>query len=432
MELVVLTEKEFKKLAENHDQINFHQTVEWGKVKEKNNWKMHLIGLKDKDKVIAGALLLSKMTPIKKQMFYSPRGFLIDYHDFELLKTFTDKIKLYIKEHGGIFIKIDPYLIYQERDMDGNIIENGQNNKDAYNNLIKLGYNHFGFNLMQETLQPRWIFIKDIKNKTIDELFKNMDRKTRQQLNKNETNCIKIRELNYDELELFKDIMQHTGDRRDFIDRPLSYYQNLYENLHECGMGKFIIAELHAKEASQKLQSEIDKYQDEFNDRKDKFDNKIITMNQKKYEQKQKETQTNIDNLKKRKKEIEQLKEKKGDIILLSCVFYLIYGKEVLSLVGGSYEETMEYQGPHTIHWEMLKYAVENDYEKYNFYGITGDFNKNNSLYGLYLFKRGFGGEVVELIGEFDLIINKPLFILYNISFKLYRGLKNIINHIKN
>lgn len=431
MELVTLTEKEFEKFAKSHPQASFHQTVEWGKLKETNNWKMHLIGLKDGKKVIAATLLLSKMTPIKRQMFYAPRGFLIDYKNYEILKSFTEKIKLFVKENKGIFLKIDPYIIYKERDMDGNIVENGDNNVDAYNNLIKLGYKHFGFNIMQETLQPRWIFTKNTRGKTVDELFQHMDRKTRQQLNKNESNCIKIRELDYSELELFKDIMQKTGDRRDFIDRPLSYYQNLYKYLHDKGIGKFIIAEIHTKEAIEKLQSEIDKYQEEFDDRKYKHDNKIIVMNQKKYEQKQKETKSNIDNLIKRKNEITILNKNKGDIVPLSCVFYLIYGNEVLSLVGGSYQETMEYQSSHTIHWEMIKYAAENDFDRYNFYGITGDFNKSNPLYGLYLFKRGFGGQVVELIGEFDLIINKPMFLLYNVSFKAYKTIKNFVNKIR-
>ena len=36
------------------------------------------------------------------------------------------------------------------------------------------------------------------------------------------------------------------------------------------------------------------------------------------------------------------------------------------------------------------------------------------------------GGKVVELIGEFDLVISKFWYNVYNISFKIYHGLKNI------
>ena len=44
----------------------------------------------------------------------------------------------------------------------------------------------------------------------------------------------------------------------------------------------------------------------------------------------------------------------------------------------------------------------------------------------LYLFKRGFGGKVVELIGEFDLVISKTWYNIYKLAFKIYHGLKNI------
>ena len=98
MKLVNISKEEFKKFADKHVQITFHQTEEWANLKNVNNWKSHYIGLKDKNKIIAGALLLSKELPfIKKKMFYSPRGFLIDYNNKNLLKEFTNELKKYIK-----------------------------------------------------------------------------------------------------------------------------------------------------------------------------------------------------------------------------------------------------------------------------------------------------------------------------------------------
>ena len=70
------------------------------------------------------------------------------------------------------------------KDIDGKIVENGKNNKEAFSNLTKLGYRHFGFNLMQDTLQPRWIFITEKKNTTVDEVMSKMDSKTRQIIRK--------------------------------------------------------------------------------------------------------------------------------------------------------------------------------------------------------------------------------------------------------
>ena len=249
MKLVNLTKNEFKKYADNHEQITFHQTEEWANLKKVNGWKPYYIGLKEDKKIKAAALILAKELPIiKKKMFYSPRGFLIDYNDYELLKEFTNELKKYIKKEKGIFVKIDPYVEYQERDNNGQIVENGYNNKKSVENLKKLGYKFFGFNTMQDTLQPRWMHVIEINGKTEEEVLKEMESKTRQILRKNEKSSIKTREITKEEIPIFKSIMEHTGDRRDFIDRPLSYYEAMWDNLHDSGILKILIAEIDFEE----------------------------------------------------------------------------------------------------------------------------------------------------------------------------------------
>ena len=249
MELVTLTKKEFKKFADKHSQITFYQTEEWANLKLTNGWKAHYVGLKDKNKIVAGALLLAKTLPIvRKKMFYSPRGFLIDYNNYELLEEFTKGIKKYAKEQGAIFVKIDPYVEYVEHDNNGDVVEGGYDNKQAVENLIKLGYKHFGFNLMQDTLQPRWMHVIETEDRTLEDVMKDMESKTRQILRKNEKCGITTREITRDELPIFKDIMQHTSDRREFIDRPLSYYENMWDNLHDSGILRILIAEIDYNE----------------------------------------------------------------------------------------------------------------------------------------------------------------------------------------
>ena len=103
----------------------------------------------------------------------------------------------------------------------------------------------------------------------------------------------------------------------------------------------------------------------------------------------------------------------------------MIYNKEILSLFGRCYDKYKEFLSFYTIHWELIKYAINNGYTKYNFYGISGDFkDKSDELYGLYDFKRGFGGNVEEYIGEFDLVINKFMYFLYKYGFKFYKMIK--------
>lgn len=431
MEFKELKEEEFKKFANKHEQSSFYQTINWGKLKEKNGWKMHLLGVKEKNKVLCAALILEKNMVLNRTMFYSPRGFLIDYNNYELLEFFTNELKKYLKKHKAIFLKIDPYIIYQERDINGDVVENGKNNKIAFNNLTKLKYKHFGFNKMQEELQPRWVFCTDTKNTTVDEVIKNMDSKTRQILRRNERNHITIREINKDEIDKFKEIMQHTGERRNFIDRPLSYYQNMYDYLHDDGILKILIAELDTKKLIIKYQEEVKKFEKEKKDKLDKFSNSTQKINEEKLKNKIKDIDNNISRLNKNIEHISDLKNKYGDILTLGGILFLIHGNEVLSLVGGSYDKFMEFQSAYNVHFAGLKYAIENNYDRYNFYGITGVFDESNSLYGLYLFKKDFGGYVVELIGEFDYIINRFWYFIYKFGFNLYGKVKMIMFKIK-
>lgn len=429
MKLINLEKKEFKEFALNHSQNNFYQTIEWGLLKEKNGWKMFLLGLTEANIIKAACMVLLKKTPLGN-ILYSPRGFLIDYNNLELLKTFTDEIIKFGKSNNAIFIKIDPYVSNKERDIDGNIVENGFNNEKSINNLINLGYKHTGFNLYFENLQPRWMFSLNLENKSLDDVLANMESKTRQLIRKNIKMNLTTRELSDTAIDEFKKIMTHTSERRGFIDRPFSYYKDMYNMLSKNNMIKFVVTELDSNNYLEILNEELKEEENGISEKEKRIEEKAQINVQKTLKQ----IELGKDNIVRINKKIEginNLRNKYGkESIILGGILFITYGDEVLSLFGGSYEEFMEYSSPYTTNYEMIKYAKENGYKRYNFYGISGDFNLKNQYHGLYDFKRGFGGEVIELIGEFDLVINKPLMTLYKISIKLYSFLKGIKSKI--
>ena len=427
MKLVEISSQKFKSLADKSEQITFHQTKEWGKLKEKNGWHSYFLSLEEKGKSYGCTLMLTKDIPlIKKRICYCPRGFLIDYKKEEILKVFTEEIKEFAKKKKAIFIKIDPYVPYKQHDLEGKLVVGGFDNSEVVKNLKNLGYKHFGFNLMQDSLQPRWMHTITLKKKTLDEVMKDMESKTRQILRKNERCAITTREITREELPKFKDIMKHTSDRREFVDRPLSYYENMWDNLHESGILKILVAEIDFDEYKKNTEKELEEIKEELKSRTYKKEHNILKMNEKKFASKQKQDEERIKQLEKQKAEIENYQYKYGHTALLGGILFLIYGNEVLSLYGGSLKELMHFQSAYTLHFSGIKYAYENHYDTYNFYGITGDFRKENPLLGLYLFKKSFGGQVVELVGEFDLIISPFWYKTYNGAFKIYHGIKNL------
>lgn len=104
----------------------------------------------------------------------------------------------------------------------------------------------------------------------------------------------------------------------------------------------------------------------------------------------------------------------------------MLYGREVNYLFGASYKQFMKYNSQYLLQYEMIKYAIDNGYKAFNFYGIDGNFSEDSKGYGLFDFKRGFNACVHELVGEFDLVIDRNRYNLYRFSFSLYKKLKKI------
>ena len=420
MKLVELEEKEFEKFAYKHEQFSFHQTKEWGKLKSNNGWKSLYLGLKDDKKIVGGCLILVKSTPIKKDIWYSPRGFLIDYHDKKILKEFTDVIKKYAKANNAFFIKIDPYILYKERDINGDLVKDGVDNSDIVSNLTKLGYRHYGFNKSTDKeLQPRWIYVLDIDGKSEDEIYKDIKKKKKRYINRCHNFGLITEETTLDNLDDFRKIMEHTSKRRGFVDRPMSYYKEMLESLGDHI--KIISCYMDTNKAINDVLKNIE----ESNKEKDKVEEKLKeSPDSKKSKTAMKTVMKRINELQGKLDGIKKLKDEHGDKILMASSMFIIYPNEVIYLYSGSFDHFMKYNPQYLIQWEIIKYTIKNKIPRYNFYGIDGDFSKDNPMYGVYEFKKGFGGEVIELVGEFDLIINKFIYNLYKLTFSLYRGIK--------
>lgn len=414
-----ISEQEYNKFIENYPDSLFFQSTSWGHFKKNTGWTMEIVGLEENKKIKAAAILLGKKVPIlNKTMYYCPRGFIIDYTDLELVKKFTIELKKYIKEKKVLFLKINPYIEYNKRDKDGNNISDKPN--DIVNYLKKLGYSHYGFYTDQrfkKELEPRWVSVLDIANKTEEQILSEMRTTTRWRINKAKKNLIDIEEAKYEEVEKFKKIMEHTSDRREFDDRPLSYYQEMYKTLSKDNMFKLMLAYINLKDLNENNLKELEAL-------KGKLE-KAKKENQKKEIQKQKESL---------EKKIETIKteiDKYGERPCIAGGIYLSFGDQIVYLFGGSFREFMNYGAQFLLQDEMIKYGVEKGYKKLNFYGIDGLFTKDSKNYGLFDFKRGFGADVVELVGEFDLPSNNFIYIIYRIMFSLYKKLRHIKTRLK-
>ena len=134
--------------------------------------------------------------------------------------------------------------------------------------------------------------------------------------------------------------------------------------------------------------------------------------------------QEQIDQLNEKLKEADELIQSDGQVLTLASGVFFTYGREVLCLMSGVYEKYMRFASPYAMHWKMMNYAIEHGMERYNLYGMSGNFDPQAEDYGVYLFKKGFQGEIQELIGDFDYIVNPKM-------YRLYQSLRNVKHKIK-
>lgn len=96
-------------------------------------------------------------------------------------------------------------------------------------------------------------------------------------------------------------------------------------------------------------------------------------------------------------------------------------GTRAWYVYGASSNEHRNLQASHLMQWEMIKWAKAFGCRVYDFRGVSGELDPDNPLYGLYRFKEGFGASLKEYVGEFDLILNRPLYRLWQTALKIHQ-----------
>lgn len=396
MELKIIQEEEFRLFLNQHPQKTFMQTPEVGKLREKNGWNVVYLGMEQDQKLVAAVMLLSKKRIFNQYEFYALRGPLLSYEDERLVDVFFRELFIYVKNHHGYVLRIDPYVVYKERNGVGEVIEGGVDHTSVVQQLQSLGFQKVP---KEKEEQVSWMYVLDVANKTEEELLKNMQQTTRNTIRKTLKYGIEIQELKKNELSKFYHIMQETGKRKEFAVRDLSYYERMYDVFSPRKEIKYLISKLNMKKHLAILEEE-----------KKEKEKELLSFSEKKNgEGKKKAALEAIQGIEKRIKKAKEILKKDGEEIILSGSMFVMAQPEIIYLSSGNYEEYLMYNSQYLIQWKMIQYALKNGFQRYNFYGIPSTFDKKDKDYGIYEFKTGFNGYVEQLIGEYE----KPISFVY-------------------
>lgn len=402
MKIVLLSEAQFDQFSFDHPLHTMYQSSQYGNLMKKQGYNVNYYGFIDESNNLIGATLIIDQTLFLSYKYaYAPRGFLIDYSNKELLKTITNKLKKFLGRKKIAFLKIDPPVINNKRDKNGNIIPSPYSN-DVIPFLESIGYAYFGENKYFGTLKPRWNAILKVVGSS-ETMFKNFDKSIKNKIRKAQSRGIEIIQGNHNDISLFY----------SFVAKKHYRNLNFYQNLANCFGNNF---ELYfAKLNTEKYLKNIKIiYEEEI-----EINNKLnIEIQKQPGNNKITNKKINSDKLiaiyKKELITASQLFEKNPNGIIIGVTSIIIrkYGVELL--IEGQNPQYSLFYPTFLTKWHIIEKYSKLGAVYFDLNAITGYFADNNKFKGLNEMKLGYNAEVTEYIGEFDLIINPTIYQLYS------------------
>lgn len=414
-----LEKEEFDKYVENHKtKSHFLQSLSWGEFsKAKKNLTPYYLGLvNDEDKIVGATLLLEKKLPLNMCYFYAPRGFVIDFKKKEIVREMTNKVRDFAKNKKAIFVKIDPDIIKTSF----NYLNEETNNKDfdeIFKTLTSCGFKHLGFTKNFETMQPRYTFRIDLEQ-SLEDIESHFSKTTKQRIAKAKKIDTEVVIGDKKDLKEFYHLMALTENRKDFISYNEDYYNTLYEvfNGNKSSKATLFLGKVVFDKTIKALEKNLKDINNQISILP--IDNLSKSAKAKLTElTKQKENITN--DIKKYK----EYKKEYGDEITLSAHMIIEYGDKAWVLYAGNHNVLSETYVNYNTYYEHIKYCKEKGIKIYDQFGTIGDLSKDNPRLGLHEFKKKFGGDYVEFIGEFDLVTNKLMYFVFTKLVPIYRKL---------
>jgi len=205
--------------------------------------------------------------------------------------------------------------------------------------------------ISQHSIQPPRTIVIDIKGSE-DEILARMKQKTRYNIRLAQKKGVTVRA--WDDTGSFHRMMLITGGRDGFGVHSREYYQRAYELLHPKQMGEILVAEYQGKP--------------------------------------------------------------------IAALFVARAGKRAYYLYGASTDEERNRMPTYLLQWEAMKWAKARGGEEYDLWGVPDEeeatleanFEKrHDGLWGVYRFKRGFGGEVKRAAQAMDRVYYPLLYRTY-------------------
>jgi lipid II:glycine glycyltransferase (peptidoglycan interpeptide bridge formation enzyme) len=334
------------------------QSFEWGEFRKKTGLKVIRQGFFEGNKLVDGfQLTLHRIPHTSFNIGYLPKGNLPTRKTIEELRKIG-------KEENCIFIQLEPNvpLISHSREKQDDKTES---------NLVLAEMTNLGLRPSAHPLFTKYTFVLDL-TKSEEELLKNMHPKTRYNIKVAQKHGVVVREDNSESAHAeYLKLIKETTLRQRFYSHSTAYHRILWQTL---------------KANSQRATSDKNLALNTINT--NRLSAHLLTAT---YKHK----------------------------ILVAWLLF-VFKDTLYYPYGASSNEHKEVMASNLMMWEAIRFGKKLGLKKFDMWGAIGpNPNPANPWYGFHRFKAGFGGELVEFIGSYDLIINPIIYQVYKIADKL-------------
>ena len=406
MKIVKLTPEQFDNFSNNHPLHTSYQTSAYANLMHEEGYEPHFYGfINDQNILIGASLILIQKLFLGYKFAYAPRGPLIDYDNKDLIIDVSNKLKKFLAKNSIVFLKIDPPVVNNKRDKNGNILRSPYTN-DLVPFLIKIGYDYYGDNKFFGTEKPRWNAILKVTGSSAT-LFEHFEPSVKNKIRKAVSRGVEILQGNQNDVEIFYKFVAKKHYRK------LNYYKKFAEvfgNNFELYFAK-LNTEAYLNNIKLIYEQELQKNEEL---------NREIQEAGLKHKISTKLTNSKITSdkvLSIYKKELEtasSLFSKNPQGIIISATAIIIEKHGVELIIEGQNPTYKVYYPTFLTKWYIIDKYSKLGAVYFDLNAITGFFSTtNNNFNGLNEMKLGFGAEVTEYIGEFDLVINRTAYLLH-------------------
>ncbi|RMG99586.1 MAG: peptidoglycan bridge formation glycyltransferase FemA/FemB family protein [Chloroflexi bacterium] len=107
----------------------------------------------------------------------------------------------------------------------------------------------------------------------------------------------------------------------------------------------------------------------------------------------------------------------------IAAVVLVRFGKRAIYMYGASTNEERQRMPNYLLQWEAIRWAKAQGCETYDFWGAPDNFVETDRMWGVWRFKAGFNGQVVQHIGAWDYVIRPFWYWFYSVAIPKYLNL---------